>query len=155
MIKLKKILESIADVKDFRNKPSDSWNETMIKLVLDRKINGKTAVYRLETDNWFRRFENPGKGYGIMIRGIRISPNPVKVSPTHVYGQYQAVLKTIITYLPSEFDHADDDIKENYETAKGFIIIGQKHFTGYEMLQTMNPKDIEFFVKTNMDNYKS
>lgn len=153
MIKLKKILESVANIKDFRNSPSDSWNDTMIKLVLERKIDGKTAVYRLEKDNWFRRFENPGKGYGIMIRGIRISPNPVKVSPNMVSGNDQSVLKTIITYLPGEFDNMEDDVKGNYETAKGFIILGNKNFTGFEMLQTINPKDIEFFVKANMNNY--
>lgn len=153
MIKLKRLMESVADIKSFRNKETDSWNDTMIKLVLMRKIDGKTAVYRLETDNWFRRFENPGKGYGILIRGMRISPNPVKVSPNMVSGPNQAVLKTIVTYLPNEFDNSEDDIPANYETAKGYIILGNKNFTGFEMLQTLNPKDIEFFVKANMDNY--
>jgi hypothetical protein len=153
MIKLKKLIESVADIKSFRNKENDSWNDTMIKLVLMRKIDGKTAVYRLETDNWFRRFENPGKGYGIMIRGIKIAPNPVKVSPNLVIGPNQSVLKAIITYLPNEFTSVDDDVKENYETAKGFIVLGNKNFTGFEMLQTLNPKDLELFIKSNIGNY--
>ena len=148
------VTESVADIKSFRNKENDSWNDTMIKLVLMRKIDGKTAVYRLEMDNWFRRFENPGKGYGIMIRGIKIAPNPVKVSPNLVFGPNQAVLKAIITYLPNEFTSVDDDVKENYETAKGFIVLGNKNFTGFEMLQTLNPKDLELFIKSNIDTYK-
>ena len=154
MIKLKRLIESVADIKSFRNKETDSWNDTMIKLVLMRKIDGKTAVYRLEMDNWFRRFENPGKGYGIMIRGIKIAPNPVKVSPNLVFGPNQSVLKAIISYLPNEFTSVDDDVKENYETVKGFIVLGNKNFTGFEMLQTLDPKDLELFIKSNIENYK-
>jgi hypothetical protein len=154
-IKLKSLMsESSADIKQFRNKPSDGWNETMIKLVLMRKINGKTAVYRLETDNWFRRVENPGKGYGLMIRSIRIAANPAKVSASWAHGTNQVVLKTIITYLPSSFDNVDDDVESNYEKAEAYLILGQKNFTGYEMLQTMNPKDLEAFIKMNISNYK-
>jgi hypothetical protein len=154
-IKLKSLIkESASDIKQYRNKPSDSWNETMIKLVLMRKIEGKTAVYRLETDNWFRRFENPGKGYGIMIRDIKIAKNPTKVSASWAHGPNQVVLKAIIKYLPNSFDNVDDDVETNYEKAEGYVILGNQHFTGFEMLQTMNPKDLEYFIKMNIPNYK-
>jgi hypothetical protein len=155
MTKLKSLIpESVSDIKQFRNKPSDSWNSSMIKLILMRKVEGKTAVYRLETDNWFRRFENPGKGYGIMIRGIKISQTPVKVTSSWAIGPHQVVLNTLIKYLPNEFDHTDDDVDSNYETVKGFIILGNAELPGFQMLQMLNPKDIELFVKTNIPNYK-
>jgi hypothetical protein len=154
-IKLKSLItEGVSDIRQFRNKPSDGWNDTMIKLALMRKIDGKTAVYRLETDNWFRRFENPGKGYGIMIRGIKISANPVKVSPNMLFGPNQSVFKAIIQYLPIEFDNTDDDVNENYETVKGYIILGNKNFTGFEMQQVLSVKDLEGFIKMNMGDYK-
>lgn len=155
MTKLKSLIpESVSDIKQFRNKPSDGWNDTMIRLVLMRKIEGKTAVYRLETDNWFRRFEGVGKGYGIMIRGIKISQTPIKASSSWAIGDHHVVLNAVIKYLPNEFDHPDDDIEENYETVKGYIILGTKNFTGFEMMQVLKPKDIEYFIKTNISNYK-
>jgi hypothetical protein len=154
-IKLKSLLkEGVSDVRQFRNKPADSWNDTMIKLVLMRKIDGKTAVYRLETDNWFRRFENPGKGYGLMIRGIKIAAQPTKVPASFAHGENQSVFKAVIQYLPTEFDNTDDDVKENYETAKGYIILGNKNFTGFEMQQVLSIKELEGFVKMNVNNYK-
>jgi hypothetical protein len=148
------IKEGVSDIKGFRNKPADTWNDTMIKLVLMRKIEGKTAVYRLETDNWFRRFENPGKGYGLMIRGIKIAAQPTKAPSSFAYGENQSVFKVIVQYLPNEFDNVEDDVKENYETAKGYIILGNKNFTGFEMQQVLSIKDLEGFIKANMGDYK-
>jgi hypothetical protein len=148
------IKEGVSDIKQFRNKPADTWNDTMIKLVLMRKVEGKTAVYRLETDNWFRRFENPGKGYGLMIRGIKIAAQPTKAPASFAYGENQSVFKAIIQYLPNEFVNVEDDVKENYETAQGYIILGNKNFTGFEMQQVLSIKDLEGFIKANMDNYK-
>jgi hypothetical protein len=148
------IKEGVSDIKGFRNKPADTWNDTMIKLVLMRKIEGKTAVYRLETDNWFRRFENPGKGYGLMIRGIKIAAQPTKAPSSFAYGENQSVFKAIIQYLPNEFDNVEDDVKENYETAQGYIILGNKNFTGFEMQQVLSIKDLEGFIKANMGDYK-
>jgi hypothetical protein len=148
------IKEGVSDIKGFRNKPADTWNDTMIKLVLMRKVEGKTAVYRLETDNWFRRFENPGKGYGLMIRGIKIAAQPTKAPSSFAYGENQSVFKTIVQYLPNEFDNVEDDVKENYETAKGYIILGNKNFTGFEMQEVLSIKDLEGFIKANMGDYK-
>jgi hypothetical protein len=154
-IKLKSLLtEGVSDIRQFRNKPSDSWNDTMIKLVLMRKVDGKTAVYRLETDNWFRRFENPGKGYGLMIRGIKIASQPTKAPSSFVYGENQSVFKAVIQYLPTEFDNTDDDVKGNYETVKGYIILGNKNFTGFEMQQVLSIKELEGFIKMNINSYK-
>jgi hypothetical protein len=150
---LESVKEGVSDIKGFRNKPADTWNDTMIKLVLMRKIEGKTAVYRLETDNWFRRFENPGKGYGLMIRGIKIAAQPTKAPSSFAYGENQSVFKVIVQYLPNEFDNVEDDVKENYETAQGYIILGNKNFTGFEMQQVLSIKDLEGFVKANMGDY--
>jgi hypothetical protein len=154
-VKLKSLLkENVADIKQYRNKPSDAWNETLIKLTLMRKIEGKTAVYRLETDNWFRRFEGPAKGYGIMIRDIKIAKNPAKVPYSWAHGPNQVALKTIIKYLPNSFDHSDDDIPENYEKAEGFVFLGNQYLKGYNMLEELSPKDLEHFIKMNIPNYK-
>lgn len=155
MTKLKSLMpESVSDIKQYRNKESDPWNDSMIRLILMRKVEGKTAVYRLETDNWFRRFENPGKGYGVMIRGIKISQTPVKVTSSWAIGPHHVVLNAIVKYLPNEFVDMDDDVESNYETTKGFIILGTKNLPGFEMMQTLKPKDIEHFIKVNIPNYK-
>jgi hypothetical protein len=148
------ITENVADIRQFRNKPSDGWNDTNIKLALVRKIEGKTAVYRLETDNWFRRWEGVGKGYGLMIRSIRIAQNPTRVSSSWLWGPNNVVFKAVIEYLPSEFDSIDDDIKSNYETSKGFIIMGNKVMSGFEMQQNISPKELEGFIKMNINSYK-
>lgn len=152
-ISLKSLINESTNIRQFRNKPNDSWNESMIKLALMRKIEGKTAVYRLETDDWFRRIEGIGKGYGLMIRNISISSTPVKLN-SWLAGSNQVVLKAVVKYLPNQFDNSDDDIPANYETAKGYIILGQKHFTGTEMMQTISPKELEGYIKMNMKKYK-
>lgn len=153
-ISLKSLINESTDIRQFRNKPSDGWNETNIKLVLMRKIEGKTAVYRLETDDWFRRWEGVGKGSGIMIRNIRIASNPTKINSSWVSGPDNSVFKVVVEYLPNEFDHPDDDVKENYETAKGFIIMGNKFMSGFEMQQNISPKELEGYIKMNMKKYK-
>jgi hypothetical protein len=145
--------ESTASVRDFLNTPSDPPNESMIRLILERKIAGNTAVYRLENDNWFRRYEGFTRGYGLMIRNIRISPNPIKITRSWAIGDFHSVFKCIVTYLPNGFDSAEDDIPQNYETAQGLIVLGTKHFTGFEMQQVLSVKDIENFVKSNISNY--
>jgi hypothetical protein len=45
-------------------------------------------------------------------------------------------------------------VKENYETAQGYIILGNKNFTGFEMQQVLSIKDLEGFIKANMGDYK-
>lgn len=147
------IEESLASVKDFRNMPSDPPNESMIRMILMRKVDGKTAVYRLEKDNWFRRYQTPGKGYGLMIRKFRMGKEPIRVRPNPEIGPHHSVFNALITYLPSEFDNIDDDIPANYETVKGYVFLGTKAFTGFEMQQALSPKDIEAFVKMNVPNY--
>ncbi len=151
---VKRVLkEAAASVRDFINTPSDPPNESMIRLMLERKIAGNSAVYRLQNDNWFRRYEGYGKGYGLMIRNIRISPNPIRISPNWAIGNFHSVFKCVVTYLPIRFDSAEDDIPQNYETAYGLIVLGTKNFTGFEMQQVLSVKDIENFVKSNISNY--
>ena len=132
--------------KTYLNKPSDSPNESNIKMVLNRKIDGQTAWYRLETDGWFRRYYNPGKGYGLMIRDIRINNTPSKGShPNSVY------IKFTCKYLPTQFDDLRDDVKENWESAQGFIVMDKElfqlfyHEIGLDYLQR--------YIKGNIGNY--
>jgi hypothetical protein len=154
-IKMESVPQSL-NVKELRNHPSDTWNDTYIKLVLDRKVSSKAAVYRLETDNWFRRFENPGKGYGVMIRKLKISNTPIRLPNSWLVGPNQVVLRALITYWPNpggmDWEMADD-VPANWETAQGFIILGTKNFTGFEILSTLNPKQIEHFVNTQTGRY--
>jgi len=142
-----------ASVEDFRNTPSDPPNESMIRLILTRRVDGKTAVYRLEKDNWFRRYQNPGKGYGLMIRKFSIGNQPISIKPNQEIGPHHSVFNALITYLPTKFDNTDDDIPANYETVKGYVFLGTKAFTGFEMQKVLSPKDIETFVKMNISNY--
>jgi hypothetical protein len=132
--------------KTYMNKPSDSTSENMIRMVLNRKIDGNTAWYRLETDGWFRRYWNPGKGYGIMLRDIRIAKGPSKKSPfDDVY------IKFTCKYLPNQFDDLRDDVPQNWESAQGFIVMNQQTFNlfhaeiGIDFLQK--------FIKNNVKNY--
>jgi len=132
--------------KTYMNKPSDSPNESTIKMVLNRKIDGQTAWYRFETDGWFRRYYNPGKGYGLMIRDIRINNRSSKGShPNSVY------IKFTCKYLPNQFDDLRDDVPQNWESAQGFIVMNQQTFNlfhaeiGIDFLQK--------FIKNNVKNY--
>ena len=143
----------IGTVKDLRSKPGDPDWASLVKLVLMRKISGQTALYRLETDNWFRRYENPGKGYGIMIRKFRVGNTPIKPPSGWLFSGNQVVFNALVTYLPGEFDNINDDVPQNWETAKGYLILGNKHLTGYEINSYLSPKDFEQFVKSNIRNY--
>ena len=141
-------------VKDLRNKPGDSYNDTTVRLILMRKVTSNTAVYRLETDNWFRRYENPGKGYGIMIRKFRVGNTPVKPTMSSIVGEHHVIFNVLVTYLPNQFVNMDNDKPENWETSKGYLILGNKNLTGFEIRANgPDPKDFEQFVKMNIPKY--
>jgi hypothetical protein len=70
-----------------------------------------------------------------------------------VNGWNQVALKVIIKYLPNSFDHPDDDVPDNYEKAEGFIFLGNGNLKGFNMLSEITPKDLEYFIKTNIPNY--
>jgi hypothetical protein len=88
-----------------------------------------------------------------MIRKFRIGNQPISVKPNPEIGPHHSVFNALVTYLPSEFVNTDDDIPANYETAKGFVFLGTRAFSGFEMQQVLSPKDIETFVKMNISNY--
>jgi hypothetical protein len=120
--------------------------DSMIRLVLDRNINGYTAWYRLETDSWFRRYFNPGKGYGVMIRKFRISGSPK-------YKNGEPYYPVVISYLPNSFDNVDDNIPSNWESAKGFLILDKTIADDFRVEGHVSVKDIERFVNSHIKNY--
>jgi hypothetical protein len=125
-------------VKSALNKPTDGHHAN-IRMTLDRNFDAKNAWYRLETDGWFRRYDNPGRGFGLMIRAFKISGRG-KV-------QWKDTGYTIlVSYLPNEFDNMDDDVPANYEKAKGFLYVDEK-------FSDLDPKDIEKFVQKRMKTY--
>jgi len=141
-------------VKELRSSPGDSANDTTVRLILMRKVTSNTAVYRLETDNWFRRYENPGKGYGIMIRKFKLGNTPVKPTMSWAVGPHHVIYNALVTYLPNQFDNMDDDKPQNWETSKGYLILGNKNLTGYDILSNgPDTKDFEQFVKMNIGSY--
>lgn len=142
------------NIKDLRNKPTDGTLECYIRLILMRQINNKTAFYRLQTDNWFRRFDGIGKGYGLMIRDIKINPTPVKLSPHWSHGPMNVNLRVLVKYLPLGIGDDLDDIEENYETEKGLMILGNQYLSGYQILKEISIKQIENYIKSHIKEYK-
>jgi hypothetical protein len=136
-------------VEYYANDPKDSWNDTNIKLVLERKIDSNTAIYRLETDTWFRRFEGVGKGYGVMLRKFKISGSPRKIPTNWVVGPHNVVLPILVEFMPN----SDSDNPEMYEKAEGYLILGNRQNPGFEMMQILTPSDIEEYVRKNIPNY--
>ena len=142
------------NIKDLRNKPTDGDLESYIRLILMRQINNNPRFFRLQTDNWFRVYEGLGKGYGLMIRDIKINPTPVKLSPHWAIGKMNVNLRALIKYLPWEFDDIDDDIEQNYEIAKGLIILGNQYLSGHQILEEISIKQIENYIKSHIREYK-
>jgi hypothetical protein len=98
-----------------------------IKIVLDRKFGPKLRYFTLSPDMWFRS-QVTGSGprqFGLMIRKFKISGNGKPISSSSSGAQFPI----IVSYLPSEFDHPDDDIQSNWETAKGFLLINGSDFS--------------------------
>jgi len=127
----------VVEAVDFLNKESDSSNENKVQLTLDRKIGGMTAWYRLETDGWWRRIHNPGKGYGIIMKKFKISGQPKnKYLGKTTYLEYPV----LIAYIPLEYSgEVDWDQPGNIEKAKGMIMINTDRTSA-------DGKDIERFV---------
>ena len=147
MIKLSSILnENI--INDFMNNSSDSPNQSMIKLTLVR--NGwdsyNTAWYRLEDDGWFRRYsKGPDTKDGIMIRDIKIDKEPTLSK----WGMTLFRLK--LRALPNEFISTDDDIKSNWITHYGYIVIDEKNVNDF--MNSIGIDGLEKFINSNVTNY--
>lgn len=123
------------------NKPSDQPNETSIRLVLQRNTTANTAWYRLETDGWFRRYYNPGKGYGVMFRAI-------KIKPTYKFKNGDVWIPFTCKYLPNQFDDANDDVKENWEHTYGFIVMKYTTFQLFEL--EIGYQKLESYIKNHI-----
>jgi hypothetical protein len=116
---LKEGKELVTESTNFLNAEHDHSTESKVQLTLDRKIDAMTAWYRLETDGWFRRYMNPGKGYGLMLRSFKVSGG----GKPHPIAKRLLEFPVLITYLPIEFDDPDDDIPTNYKKLKGKLVI--------------------------------
>lgn len=123
----------IVEAVDFLNKPNDSSQENKVQLTLDRKISGLTAWYRLETDGWWRRIHNPGKGYGILLKKF-------KISGQGKYNSQYLEYPVLIVYIPLEHSgEVDWDQSGNQEKAKGMMMINTDRTSA-------DGKDIEKFI---------
>ena len=103
----------------------DTW---LSKYAGDRNDMGFAAIYisredihlvapyilDFKRDGWFRKSEGVAKGYGAMLRSIRISG-----SKTKTWGS-GSLLSVILTYLPHT---ADEDDPKLYESSKGFLYV--------------------------------
>lgn len=136
-----------SSIKDYMNSPNDSptRGNNYIRLTLIRNPDAQRAWYRLETDSWFRRYFNPGKGYGLMIRAIRIVDKPK-------YDSGDVIYKFTCKYLPNGFDDPDDDTKENWEHAYGLIVFDRKVHEIF--VEESSIKELESFIKNNIRKYK-
>jgi hypothetical protein len=141
-------MKTLSPISDFLNSETDYSSESKIKLVLDRKITGVTAWYRLENDGWFRRYMDPGKGFGLMIRDIRIGINRHWKSGVLDLVFYFPV---VIKYLP--YSDMENDSPEVYETAKGWIIYGNDSYESMKIFESLGPKELEMYIKMNIPNY--
>ena len=124
----------------YLDKPSDPAQSVPIMMTLTRNPGAKAAYYRLETDKWFRRYMSPGKGYGLMIRKFKVSGKGVPSTND------RTAYPILVTYLPTEFDHPDDDITSNFEKVKGLLILHNDKYT--------DAKGVEKFVNSNIKTYK-
>lgn len=156
LLPINKLKESVADIKAYRNKSGDTANDSMIRIVLMKKIEGQTAFYRLEMDNWFRRYQNPGKGAGLMIRTFRVTGNKPNYSVVKGGGGKGIPAFPIsLSYLPNDKVEQGDDRPENYEETKGWLIYGTlTNPIGDQAMLEFTPKDVETFVKGNISNYQ-
>jgi hypothetical protein len=144
-MKLTELLTENSVIRDYMSSPSDPADGNNIRLTLERKLTGNTAWYRLETDGWFRRYWSPGKGYGVMLRGIKIKESPR-------WERFQAFFPMTCFYLPNQFDHPEDDIKANWEHSYGFIVMDKKIYEPF--MHESSIKELESFINGNTRKYK-
>jgi hypothetical protein len=103
----------------------DTW---LSKYAGDRNEMGFAAIYisrentslvapyilDIKRDGWFRKSEGVAKGYGIMLRSIKLSGSKTKTWGTG------SLLPILLTYLPHTAD--EEDLKL-YEKSKGFLYV--------------------------------
>ena len=103
----------------------DTWQT---KFAGDRNSLGFAAIYLVredvhlvepyildsKRDGWFRKIEGVAKGYGAMLRSVKLSGRKTKEWAS---GSLTAVL---VTYLPHT---QDEDDPKAYETTKGYLYV--------------------------------
>jgi hypothetical protein len=103
----------------------DTWTS---KFAGDRNDLGFAAIYLtrddihlvapyildVKHDGWFRKSEGVAKGYGVMLRGIKLSGRKTKEWATG------SLLPVMVTFLPLTQDEEDP---KQYETSKGFLYV--------------------------------
>jgi len=139
------LTESTSDVASLRNSGSDSTKDSNIRMTLMRKIQGKTAWYRLEKDDWFRRYLDHA-GYGIMIRKFKVTGR----SPDYSFlGNGVPAYKVMVTYLPN----GEEDEISNYVTDSGYMFFGTNKDGARAILADITPKDVESYINSNIHKY--
>jgi hypothetical protein len=117
----------------------DTWQT---KFAGDRNDLGFAAIYLMredihlvapyildvKRDGWFRKSEGIAKGYGVMLRNVKLSGRKTKEWGS---GSLTAVL---VTYLP----HTDeDDDPKLYETSKGYLYV-HNSIDAHEVIDYIN-----------------
>jgi len=132
----------LTEVVDFLNKPNDSSQLNFVQIILDRKIEGKTAWYRLETDGWVRRYFEPGKGYGLLLKKFKISGAGKEKGAGSRNNMLEYPIQLV--YAQNQYSGEEDWYKPEYEEkAKGLLMIwmDRTKATG---------KDVEKFINMNI-----
>jgi hypothetical protein len=142
---IKSVIKENSIIKSYMSRPSDRADGHGIRLTLQRKLTAQTAWYRLETDGWFRRYFNPGKGYGVMLRKIKINESPK-------WDNHVAYYPMTCFYLPNKFDHPDDDVKSNWKHAYGFICMNRDVYDQFVVESSI--RDLESYINNNTRLYK-
>ena len=133
------------NLKPYINSSSDHANNSLIRLILERKPSGNTAWYRLESDGWFRRYWNPGKGYGLMLRGIKIKEKPR-------YDTYGVWHPMTCKFLPNHMVDYGEDVKSNWEHSYGFIVMNRE--VHEQFVIESSTRELESYLNGNIRKYK-
>jgi len=122
----KKVKLADTNPADFR---PDYLGAAAISLTRDMKY-PEFILNGANKDGWFRRTEGNSKGYGLMVRDIKVTSKTSDVDSKSSYNRY----KVKIAYLPSEH-YAEDPA--NYETSAGWVWV-HKDYTLDEVLAYIN-----------------
>lgn len=110
-----------------------------VKKFINSRLSTK-GVYNIDPDDgWFRKTENPAKGYGLMLRDVKLSS---KKMPTVENGI--SVYPVNITFLPADVD--EDDPSE-YKKVQASMFINDN------IDSSVTADDVIRYVNKNKDNW--
>ena len=105
-----------------------------------------TYILNAKNDTWFRRTEGIGKGYGLLLRDLKVGNK--SVSKTDTFNIYRAR----ITYWPEGYSgkfggddwHEEDDKPANWEKADGLLWI----------ISTVDKDEVMGYINKNMSKWR-